>query len=206
MSKSNERLQHGLAAFIPAMAMPHCLREFEHTPVSVRLTKGRKSKWGDYRIRPDRPPEITVNGDLPAAFLLMTLMHELAHHRVYLRYGLRSVAPHGKEWKQQFSQLMAPLLNNEAVFGSELTPLVRAHMRNPKANAAADQRLYRIYLNAVTSDAVLLESLPQGVEFIFRTRRFKISHRSRKRIACECVMSNRMYLFRPVTPVLALGD
>jgi hypothetical protein len=186
---------------VPEGALDYCIQQFEATPVSITVTRSRKSKWGDYRIHPNEPPAISVNGDLPPAFFLMTLLHELAHHHVHLRYGLRRVQPHGTEWKTAFATLMQPLLTDDRAFPAEMLPLLRRHMRSPKANATADQALYRLYLDMVNDSALLLEKLVTGTVFTFRQRRFMVKDRVRKRIVCECVATRRNYLFQPLTPV-----
>lgn len=165
------------------------------------VTRSRKSKWGDYRVHPRQAPYITINGDLPPVFFLMTLLHELAHHRVHLRHGIRCVPPHGVEWKTAFSTLMQPLLVDDRAFPSEILPLLRRHMKNPKANATADQHLYRVYLSMVNDASTLLEALEKGTVFHFRARRFEVKERVRKRIVCECLTTKRSYLFQPLTPV-----
>lgn len=197
----SERFRNGLSRVVPAGALAYCVELFEATPVRLSVSRSRKSKWGDYRIHPNEPPAISVNGDLPPVFFLMTLLHELAHHHVHLRYGLRRVAPHGSEWKTAFAALMAPLLTDDRAFPAEMLPLLRRHMRNPKANATADQALYRFYLSQASDASTLLEHLQAGAVFTFRRRQFRVKDRVRKRIVCECLATRRSYLFQPLTPV-----
>lgn len=186
---------------MPEGALDYCIQQFEATPVAISVTRSRRSKWGDYRIHPKEPPAISVNGDLPPAFFLMTLLHELAHHHVHLRYGLRRVPPHGTEWKTAFAALMQPLLVDDRAFPNDMLPLLRRHMKSPKANATADQALYRVYLSLVNDASLLLEQLEMGEIFTFRKRSFKVGERVRKRIVCECLATRRKYLFQPLTPV-----
>lgn len=194
------RLAGMLVNRVPESSRSYCVDQIVATPVSLAIVKKRNSKWGDYRIRPDRPPKITLNADLPQAFFLLTLLHELAHHHVYLNYK-RNAAPHGPEWKAAFAKLTAPLLTNTDVFGDELTPLLRRHMRNPRANATADQELYRAYLKLNGNEQPLVSSLASGCTFVFRNRAFTVKTKKGKRIVCECVHSRRTYLFQPSTPV-----
>lgn len=196
-----ERWKAFFEKVMPAAAIAHCVQCFAETPVSVTVTRKRTSKWGDYRIRPARPPHITVNRDLPPPFFLLTLLHELAHHRVHLRFGLRRTLPHGKEWKIEFALLMNPLLVDAAVFGDALTPVLIRHMKSPKANVASDQRLHEIYLSMVDVPGVRLDTLVSGTTFTFRGRSFSVGERVRKRIACCCSQTKRTYLFQPVTRV-----
>ena len=195
------RLTEFLRAKVPPAALPHCVSAIMEHPVSITIERKRATKWGDYRIRPFRPPEITVNHDLPPRFFLLTLLHEIAHHRVHVQYGIQRVAPHGIEWKRAFVALVVPVLNVD-VFGESMLPLLRTHLRNPKANATADQNLYREYLSQKGQSSLLIEQLAPGDRFRYRTREFVVTSQHRKRIACVCQLSSRTYLFQPLTPVV----
>lgn len=201
----HDKLRQFLGPHLPEASIAYVVEQITQQPVGITISRSRKSKWGDYRIRPDRPPHITINGDLPPAFFLITLLHEIAHHRVYLQYGLRRVSPHGSEWKSTFTALLSPLVLNDNVFDPGMRLVLRRHLRNPKANASSDQHLYGEYLRLKGETATLLHTLPLGSTFTFRERRFTIKHRVRKRIACECAVSHRMYLFQPLTPVAPLN-
>lgn len=201
-----DKLRLFLGPHLPEASIAYVVEQITQQPVGITISRSRKSKWGDYRIRPDRPPHITVNGDLPQAFFLITLLHELAHHHVYLRFGLRRVSPHGSEWKTSFAALLNPLILRDDVFDPGMRLVLRRHMRNPKANASSDQHLYGEYLRLKGETDTLLHTLPSGSTFSFRKRTFTIKHRVRKRIACECAVSRRMYLFQPLTPVSLLNN
>ncbi len=200
-STDRNQLHHFLAPHLPDASVGYVVDQIIAQPVGITISRSRKSKWGDYRIRPDRPPHLTVNGDLPPAFFLITLLHELAHHHVYLKHGLRGVPPHGTEWKTTFAALLSPLVLRDDVFDPGMRMVLRRHLRNPKANASSDQHLYGEYLRLKGETATLLHTLPSGSTFTFRNRIYTIKHRVRKRIACECADSRRMYLFQPLTPV-----
>lgn len=190
---------------LPAAALDHCVKTILEQPVSVSIERKRATKWGDYRIRPFRPPEITVNHDLPPRFFLLTLLHEIAHHHVNLKYTLRQVAPHGIEWKIAYVELVLPVLNVD-VFGEQMLPVLRKHLRSPKANATADQDLYREYLTQKGAVDFTVENLAPGDRFRYRKREFIVQERGRKRIMCMCQISRRTYLFQPLTPVVRIDN
>ena len=73
--------------------------------VVFKIVKPRKTKLGDFRAGvKNEKHQITVNGDLNKYSFLITTLHEFAHLITYDEYG-RNAAPHGKEWKDNFTQL-----------------------------------------------------------------------------------------------------
>lgn len=187
---------------IPPASRDYCSGLLEQLPIEVKLVRSRVSKWGDYRFGRSHSPRITLNEDLPPPFLLMTFIHELAHHVVQLKYG-RRVAPHGKEWKHCFREMMLPLLNDE-IFEAETLPLFISHMANPKANASADQRLHRLAQNMRGDEGFVIEALADGSRFVFRKKEYRRLHILRKRILCERLSDRRRYLFQPGTQIQPL--
>ena len=53
---------------------------------------------------------IKINRDLNQYSFLITLVHELAHASIWIKFG-RRVKPHGDEWKSEFQRMMLPFLN-----------------------------------------------------------------------------------------------
>lgn len=198
---STEQQWNILRAFVPPAAESHLREVLTSTPVSIGIHRRRTSKWGDYRIRPDRPPMITVNGDLAPPFFLLTLLHEIAHHKVHLIYGHRKVAPHGAEWKAAFQALMRAPLASDEVFGSRLSAILRRHMLNPRANVSTDPALLGAYLEICGEQGTPVDALASGQVFLFRTKQYRVRSKVRKRIACECLLTKRTFLFQPGTPV-----
>lgn len=184
---------------LPAPSRDYCEGLLKALPIEVRLVRPRSSKWGDYRYFRNQPAQITLNADLPPPFLLMTFVHEYAHHVVQLKHGNKA-APHGKEWKHSFRELMLPLLREE-IFDAEILPLFIQHMANPKANASSDQKLHRLAQRMHGMEGVRLETLTDGSTFIFRKKTYRRLHLRRKRILCERVNDQRRYLFQPGTHI-----
>lgn len=188
---------------------------FEH-PVSLRVTRNRTSKLGDYRpAQQNLGPRISVNGTLNPYAFLITLIHELAHHHVQVDYQQylgkftfrRKVKPlpHGTEWKEKFRKLMAPFLNNE-IFPAELLPVLHDYFKNPKASSSADHDLARALKCFDPPDpSVRLEILPFDAVFSLQGRRiFRKKERVRTRYLCVCLKTNKIYLVSAAAPVIRI--
>ena len=97
--------------YIPEEAIP--LVEYliiEHK-INLKIVSERQTKHGDFRRLPNGHMQITVNNNLNPYQFLLTLIHEIAHHVTYQKFG--RVQPHGKEWKTVFQHLMLPFLQPE---------------------------------------------------------------------------------------------
>lgn len=177
----------------------------EGSPVHIRITRSRSSKTGDYR-----PPSgkngihrITVNHDLESHAFLITLVHEIAHMLVFIRHG-RRVKPHGMEWKDQFSLLMAQLLDG-GVFAGPVEAAVRRHFSNPKATAVHDLELTRLIAAPERNGEIFLADLPESTAFrIQNGRTFLKKEKLRKRYRCVEVSTRRAYLFSPAARVIPI--
>lgn len=176
----------------------------EDYPVHIRVSRSRTSKTGDYRA-PVRQGihRITVNHDLEPNAFLITLVHEIAHMMVFVQYGRRA-RPHGKEWKDQFSRLMAQLLD-EGVFNGPVEAAVRRHFGNPRATAIHDMELTRLIASPKKNGEIFLADLPDSTAFrIHNGKTFMKKEKLRKRFRCVELSTRRAYLFSPaakVTPV-----
>ena len=114
--------------------------------IRLKITKPRRYKLGDFRVKSRKEPAIiSVNGNLNPFSFLITLTHEVAHLKDFdERKTLREA--HGANWKRIYSNLLAEVINTGA-FPNELHPALQRHINNPKA--------------ASCSDAVLLDALRQ---------------------------------------------
>ena len=191
--------RHALLQSIPAKAAAYCQQLMEDQSVAILLSKRRNSKWGDYRFGPSVQPRITVNRDLEAPLLLLTFLHEFAHHRTTQRHG-RKVQPHGKEWKACFIELMLPVLN-QAVFPDPLFSIIAEHMRSPRANISSDQALYAYVHRHQPTNQLTVADLSNGTHFTFRQHQYQVIGRLRKRVKCLRIKDRRIYLFQPLTPI-----
>jgi hypothetical protein len=186
-----------LSGRVPDQAIPYCYELWKENPFHFVVTKSRSSKLGDFTYQKNRSVQkITVNHDLNSYQFLITYIHEVAHHRVYAKYG-SSRMPHGMEWKREFQRLMEPMLVREVFPMDVLVPL-RRHMSNPKASAGADLFLMkelRKYDPEVKGESeILLSDLMLGQQFMFKNRMFEKLESRRTRVLCEEVGTGRRFL------------
>jgi hypothetical protein len=184
-----------LQTHVPASAAEYCFNLWKISPFELKLSKSRQTKVGDFTSRRSKShPRITLNNDLNPYLFLTTYVHEVAHLRVFLRYGNR-VDPHGEEWKSAFVDLLIPLLW-ENVFPEKILHELRRHMVNPKASSFADTKLteaFRLYDKSKTHAAVLSQ-LPEGSIFHLQGKYFKKGKLRRTRVLCKELKSKKDYL------------
>jgi SprT protein len=184
-----------LQTHVPASAAEYCFNLWKASPFELKLSKSRQTKVGDFTSRRSKShPRITLNNDLNPYLFLTTYVHEVAHLRVFLRYGNR-VDPHGEEWKSAFVDLLIPLLW-ENVFPEKILHELRRHMVNPKASSFADTKLteaFRLYDKSKTHAAVLSQ-LPEGSIFHLQGKYFKKGKLRRTRVLCKELKSKKDYL------------
>ena len=191
-----------LAPHLPEGSGPTVAALIGDTPVRIRVAKPRATKLGDYR-----PPHrsqwhrISVNGDLNPYAFLVTLIHEIAHLRVYEAYGRRA-KPHGEEWKQSFRDLMIEV-NKAVSLPSEVDQALQAYLQNPKASSCVDAGLVKALRGHDEDDGfMLLEELPPQAQFQTRNGRiFTLGERVRKRYRCTEIKSGKLYLVHPLAEV-----
>jgi len=192
---SPEAVHSILCQHVPQESLSYCFDLWKESPFLLKITKTRQSKVGDFVSRRGDPlQQITLNHDLNPYLFLLTYIHEVAHLRVYLRKG-NGVEPHGEEWKNEFKQLMHPILQ-KTVFPDEILHVLLKHMSNPKASSFADAELTRSLrlFDKNVSQFASLSDLPEGSVFQFQNRYFKKGKLKRTRILCREVNTKRNYL------------
>ena len=163
--------------------------------VVFKIVKPRKTKLGDFRaaIREEKH-QITVNGDLNKYSFLITTLHEFAHLVTYDEYG-RSAAPHGKEWKDNFTQLLVPMIR----IGHLPKPIESALMNslvNVKASSCTDVNLQRVLLtfDERNDNLKTLESLEKNSIFELNGQLFEKGVLRRTRFMCKEQHGKRYFL------------
>src|ERR1035437_873000 len=200
-----ERNQSILYKYIPEKAVPTISEWIFKFDFKLRIKKSRSSKYGDYR-----PPVkgenhlITINHDMNKCAFLITLVHEIAHLSNYNK-NKNSVKPHGEEWKIHYKLLMQQFLIPD-IFPADIIIALRKYISNPAASSCSDTNLLRVLKNYdIRQHTVLLEELPIATVFQYnQSRNFIKGEQIRKRFKCKEVQTNRMYLFNPLTEVLAI--
>lgn len=191
-----------LAEYLPRDAVDSVLNRIIEKSIHLKITRSRKTKLGDYR-----PPvrhsnhRITINHDLNPYSFLITFLHELAHLLVFEQYK-NKVAPHGKEWKNEYRKLMVEFFRLN-VFPQELLKALENSIRNAKASTFSELELSRLLKNYDKPNGQFhLETLPAETVFtIHNGKKFVKGEKLRKRYQCRSLQNNRIYLFHPLTPV-----
>ena len=176
-----------------------------HYKVHLTITRERDSLLGDYRNAVDgKNHRISVNGNLNAYAFLITLLHELAHLITFDKYSNR-VAAHGKEWKNEYSKLLAQFLLHK-IFPADIEKALLKSLQNPAATTCGEEHLTRVLrrydTNKENNGRLMVEELHNGI--LFRTkdgRVFKRMEKLRKRYKCVEVKTGTVYLFNALYEV-----
>jgi hypothetical protein len=187
-----------LRPYLPAAALDHVERAIAGVAVDLRVVRPRRTKLGDHRPPPAplRPHRITVNADLNPYAFLTTLLHEVAHAATWERHRpRRRLRPHGPEWKQEFSAVLAPVVA-AGVFPDELAAAVTRSLWNPAAATCSDRELLLALAryDRPPEGRVRVEDLPDGAWFRIDGRHlFRAGRIVRTRRRCFEVGTGREY-------------
>ena len=162
----------------------------------------RQTKHGDFRKLPNGKFQITVNNNLNSYQFLLTLIHEIAHHVTYQKFG--RVQPHGKEWKTVFQHLMLPFLRPD-IYPKHILPLLAKYLKNAKASTDADVKL-SLALKEFSREAGknYIFEVPFGSLFEFKKTIYKRGNKRRTRYECLNTQNKRVYLFNQNVEVKVL--
>lgn len=162
----------------------------------VKIAGDRRSKLGDYIFAPNKGHQITVNGSLNDYSFVITLVHEIAHYHAQLKFN-NTIPPHGKEWKNIYSQLLFQVFKLD-FFPEDLRPVLAKHISKPKASSYADLALRKAlmkYDESFDDSLSILEELEEGDLFELENKRqFKILEKRRTRFMCELIGTGKRYL------------
>lgn len=184
---------------VPQEAIAYCEELHKIYKFDFFLSRPRRTRLGDFTVKPGYIPRITVNVNLNPYNFLITYLHEVAHCVVHQHYKLRlrkRVAPHGIEWKREFAILLQPVLNENHFPADILEPLVR-YAKNPKASTGADQILFNAIRKhddqELNGARIALFQLNEGSNFVFQNRLFVRGSLRRTRVLCTDKASQRLY-------------
>ncbi|RTL60394.1 MAG: hypothetical protein EKK37_06040 [Sphingobacteriales bacterium] len=196
---------NALQQFLPSGAYEPVVQYLVQYKVHLTITRQRETLLGDYRNAVDgKNHRISVNGNLNPYAFLVTLLHELAHLLTFDNYGNR-VAAHGKEWKNEYSKLLAQFLLHK-LFPADVEKALLKSLQNPAATTCGEEHLTRILrkydVTRKKNGAKLVEELMDGN--LFRTkdgRVFKRMEKLRKRYKCIEIRTGAVYLFNALYEV-----
>lgn len=198
-----EQLEEALKKYVPSKALNYCVEWITQNNISLRISKSRHSKYGDYR-----PPfkgaghRISVNGDLNPFAFLITFVHEVAHLNQW-KHHKAIYEPHGKLWKNEYKKLMVPLLH-ENIFPQPVVAALKNYMQNPAATSCTDHDLLKALrqFDAQKDEWITLEEVEINATFRIRTgRKFVKKQKLRKNYSCIEVRTKSIYMINPLTEV-----
>jgi len=173
--------------------------------LEIKVVNVRKTKHGDFKKLKNGFNQITLNHINNKYRFLITLIHELAHFKVYSNIKKR-VNPHGIEWKSAYKLMMLPFLNNR-IFPDEILSRLAIHIKNPPATTDSDINLV-VALNKYdyfNDNKILLNDLLEGCLFEYgQGKIFLVKRKLRKRYICKELSSGKEYLFSPVARVKSI--
>ena len=170
--------------------------------LTIKVVKTRKTKHGDFRSLKNRKFQITLNQIDNKYRFLITLLHELAHFKVFQSFG-NSVNPHGTEWKKKYKFLMLPFLNN-LIFPEDVLRHLALHMINPPATTDSDLNLVVALQkhDLIDDKKMFLFEIPEKSIFIHNSSKLFVKlYKRRKRYICKELSSGKKYLFSPVARI-----
>ncbi len=187
-----------LEKYLPENTLPHLKKWFGDHYIHIKITRGRKSKLGDYRKLPDKSHEITINSTLQPQLFFFVLTHELAHLIAFENFGGR-ISPHGKEWKDTFRMM---LLESISVYSEDLKPFILKFSQSPKANFMSSPDLVRYFhIENYEDESSYIEDLNIGEQFIYRKQTYIIEELRKKNYLCTNLSNGKKYIFKPLARV-----
>ncbi|CAL2094184.1 SprT-like domain-containing protein [Tenacibaculum sp. 190524A05c] len=193
-----------LQKYISENAVPIVIYLINEHKVNLKIVNQRQTKHGDFRTLPNGKTQITVNNNLNKHQFLLTLIHEIAHHVTYKKFG--RVQPHGKEWKTVFQHLMLPFLRPD-IYPTNILPYLANHMKNPKASTDADVKLSLALREGMAEPGKsFIFDIPQGSIFQYRNTLYKRGYKRRTRYECLNLTDKRVYLFNQNVEVIPVNQ
>ncbi len=203
---SSDSIKSVLSKYLPHTAVDTCAHWIVQKNIHLKITRGRASKYGDYRpLQPGKGHRITVNHNLNPFAFLITFVHEVAHLETFNNFK-HYHEPHGKEWKSEFRNLMTDFIQSE-IFPEDVKGALQKYILNPAASSCSDHDLLRALKkhDKISGDFVHLEDLPETSTFALHGSRsgmvFQKGHKIRSRFHCLEVNSKRVYLVSPLAEV-----
>jgi SprT protein len=202
MSKKEVEL-HALLHYLPQGSLDPVLQYLHQYKIHLTITRERNTLLGDYRHAiHQKNHRISVNGNLNRYSFLITLLHEIAHLVAFEQYGNR-IAPHGKEWKHEYSKILAQFLLHK-VFPADVEKALLRSVQNPSATSCGEEHLMRVLKNydERTEGVKLVEELTAGQLFKLKDGRvFQKGEKLRKRHKAIDIVTKQVYLFSGVYEV-----
>lgn len=180
-----------LENFLPNNALPFLEKWLQGHSCTIKITKDRRSKLGDYRRLSDKTHTISINANLVPELFFFVMTHEIAHLLAFFNY--QNIAPHGKEWKHTFRNL---LLESIEIYSEALSPIILKFAKNPKANFMSSPELVKYFYSNCIDNQCYIECLEQGEKFYYQSQFYQVEEKKKKRYLCKNLHSGRRYWFK----------
>lgn len=171
--------------------------------VKVIVTNPSKSRLGVFIPKRLSENNIRINNNLNRYSFLITLIHEMAHASIWIKYG-RKVNPHGLEWKMEFKRMILPFLHPN-YFPEDILSVLAKHMILPKASTVRDVDLSTILRKYDVLPSFTIDRIKDGNYFeIANGSQFQKICKLRKNYKCKEIKSGKLYRFSPLAEVIPL--
>jgi len=200
-------LKTALQGILPEGSVDIVLEWITTYKISLKISRERNTKLGDYRCpRSDQGHRISVNGNLNPYAFLVTFVHEIAHLVIWENFKNKA-RPHGKEWKQSYSELISVFIS-VGVFPEDVALALKNSIKKVKANSYGDINLSKVLKSYDTKQSgILVEDIPlNGVFRLQNGLTFRKIARNRIRYRCVCLENKRIYSVHPMANVTELLD
>lgn len=203
MAKTERHPLQALANYLPDSCFDDVVFYLQKYSVHLTVTQARSSILGDYRnAHQGKNHRISINSNLNKYSFLITLLHELAHLLVYEKHK-HSVAPHGREWKNTYGELLSVFLQKE-IFPADISLALRDSLHNPGASSCAEEGLMRVLRKYDNRPLNILHVEELRLNDLFVTREGRVFQRGEKRRTryyCTEVKTQKVYLFNALYEV-----
>lgn len=192
-----------LSRYIPKESVEWSAEYVLKHAIKMKITAVRSTKLGDYRHPFGKEGhQITINHDLNPIAFLVTFVHELAHLETWVKYR-NKVAPHGKEWQDEFANLLKEVINLQA-FPEEVVHHFLARGNSLAASSCSDIKLNKILKKYdKNQDTIFLDDVPDGAVFTLKNGdSFTKGPKQRTRYKCYSLEKKRWYLVSGIAEVL----
>ena len=171
--------------------------------VKVIVTNPSKSRLGVFISKRFSENNIRINNNLNRYSFLITLIHEMAHASIWIKYGSK-VTPHGLEWKMEFKRMILPFLHPN-YFPEDILSALAKHMILPKASTFRDVDLSAILRKYDVLPSFTIDRIKDGDYFeIANGSQFQKICKLRKNYKCKEIKSGKLYRFSPLAEVIPL--
>ena len=171
--------------------------------VKVIVVNPSKSRLGVFISKRFSENNIRINNNLNRYSFLITLIHEMAHASICIKYG-RKVNPHGLEWKMEFKRMILPFLHPN-YFPEDILSALAKHMILPKASTVRDVDLSTILRKYDVLPSFTIDRIKDGDYFeIANGSQFQKICKLRKNYKCKEIKSGKLYRFSPLAEVIPL--